>query len=73
MEKQTDNLTWKTDRKDLITAVRNMSKECLITKLTERASSRMERSKIIKMRHDQLANTMMIKLLDGEAEEASVL
>ena len=73
MEKQTDNLTWKTDREDLITAVRNMSKECLITKLTECAASNAARNHISKMRHDQLANTMMIKLLGGEVEEASIL
>jgi hypothetical protein len=69
MEKHKDNLTWSTDRKDLVEAVRKMSKEAMVDNLKGHVSP----SKLGKLRLDQMANTLMIKLISGEVSADSVL
>ncbi len=72
MAKDVD-LKWRTDRKDLIEAVRGMAPTA-VKKLLTRHMKDDERAKGLgKMRHEQLANLLMLGLIEKTIPESAVI
>jgi hypothetical protein len=72
MAKDVD-LGWRSDRKDLIDAVRGMSPVAVKKLLTTHMKNDERAKGLGKMRHEQLANLLMLGLTEGIVPESAVI